>query len=114
MKKQLSAFFIALCWVVGMMAVFSFPPKIDQQQANASGQTVLNELSIPDLHLRTSSGESKTPPFEIDWRLSTKLNSEWIPDFLTTEIAHISPSFFQKSRSLLDILQFFIQYFYSW
>ncbi len=114
MKKRLSAFFITLCWVIGMMAVFSFPPKIDLHEVNASRKTVLKELSSPDLHLRTSSGEFKSPPFEIDWRLSAKLNSEWIPDFLTTEIAHISPSFFQKSRSLLDIRQFFIQYFYSW
>lgn len=114
MKKRLSAFFISLCWVVGMMAVFSFPPKIDLYEANPVGKTVLKELSSPDLHIRTSFEELKTPPFEIDWRLSAKLNSEWIPGFLSTEIAHISSSFFQKSRSLLDIRQFFIQYFYSW
>ena len=114
MKKRLSAFFITLCWVVGMMAVFSFPPKINLHESHAAAQTVLNELSSPDLHIRTSFEELKTPPFEIDWRLNAKLNSEWIPGFLTTEIAHISPSFFQKSRSLLDIRQFFIHFFHSW
>lgn len=114
MKKRLFTFFIALSWVVGMMAVFSIPSKINLVEGKYAGQTVLNELSIPDFPFRTYIENIETPPFEIDWRLSAKLNPEWIPDFLNTEIAHISPSFFQKSRALLDIRQFFMRYFYSW
>ncbi|MBC6367852.1 hypothetical protein [Algoriphagus sp. AK58] len=114
MKTQRFAFFLSLCWMIGMVAVFSFPPKIIIESEGKSSQTFLKEVSGPDLHLRTTFENLKTPPFEVDWRLSAKLNSEWIPEFFSTSVVYLAPSFFQKSRALLDIKQFFIRFFYSW
>lgn len=114
MKTQRFAFLLSLCWVIGMVAVFSFPPQIIIESEGKNNQTILKEVSTPDLHLRSSVENLKTPPFEVDWRLSAKLNSEWIPEFLSPSTIYLAPSFFQKSRALLDIRQFFIRYYYTW
>lgn len=114
MKIQRIAFFLGVCWMIGMVAVFSFPPQFTLEQEGKSNQTFLKEISGPDLNLLASVENLKTPPFEVDWRLSAKLNSEWIPQFLSPTSVYLAPSFFQKSGALLDIRQFFIRYFYTW
>ncbi|WP_111392871.1 hypothetical protein [Algoriphagus aquaeductus] len=114
MKKRQSAFFLSLCWMISMVAVFSFPPKIPTEGNNKSRQTFLSEVSGPDLHFRSTFENPKTPPFEIDWRLNGKLNSEWIPAIFSPSSTYLAPAFFTKSRALLDIRLFFIRYFYSW
>jgi len=114
MKKQRIAFLLGLCWVIGMIAIFSFPPKLKTQKETTDSETILKEISGPTLHLRASFENFKTPPFEIDWRLFAKLNPTWKPEYYSTLLIHFAPSFFQKSRALLDSKLFFIQYFYSW
>jgi len=114
MKKQRLAFFLCVCWMIGLMAVFSFPPKFSFERKEKSNPTFLKAVSGPDLQLISSAENLKTPPFEIDCRLTAKLNSEWIPLFLSPVSVYLSPFFFKKSRALIDIRQFFIRYFYTW
>lgn len=114
MKKQCIAFLLGLCWVIGMIAVFSFPPKIKIQNETSGSDTILKEITGPTLHLRTSFENFKTPPFEIDWRLFSKLNPTWKPENYSTLLIHFAPSYFQKSRALIDHKLFFIKFFYSW
>ena len=114
MKKRSFAFFLAFCWVIGMVAIFSFPPKIKTAEEKTSHDTFLNELASPELHIRTSFENLKVPPFEIDWRLGFKFNTEWFPGFVQVGVRYLPPSYFQKSRSLLDTRLFFIRFFYSW
>jgi hypothetical protein len=114
MKTQRFAFLLSFCWMIGMVAVFSFPPKITIDHNGRFHSTSLKEIAGPELHLRASFENPTTPPLEIDWRLSAKLNSEWIPGFFSLSTAYLAPSYFQKSKALLDIHQFFIRFFYTW
>jgi hypothetical protein len=100
--------------MIGMVAVFSFPPKITIDHQGRSHSTLVKEIEWPELHLRVCCENPTTPPFEIDWRLSAKLHSEWIPEFFSLSTGYLAPSYFQKSRALLDIRQFFIRFFHTW
>lgn len=115
MKKQQIALLLSWCWAIGLVAVFSFPPKIKVAEQWDFQQTHVQEKSNLEIHFRsTSADQSQVPPFEIDWTLTGKLNSEWIPSFLAPSTVWLAPSFIRKSKALLDIHQFFIQYYYTW
>ncbi|OYX15543.1 MAG: hypothetical protein B7Z16_13280 [Algoriphagus sp. 32-45-6] len=114
MKKQQIALFLSFCWAIGLVAVFSFPPT-QKSQSRVQENTVVQELSSPHFHLRTSSaGSTSVPGFEVDWSLFSRLNSDWVPSSILPFTRYFAPTFFQKSRGLLNHFQFFIQYFYSW
>jgi hypothetical protein len=114
MKKQRLAFLLSLCWAIGMVAVFSFPPKINTEEGGKNNQTYVKSVFVPDLRISIGVENHKTPPFEVDWRLNAQLNAEWIPAFLSVSASYFAPSFFEKSRALQDIRQFFIRYFHTW
>ncbi|WP_133553168.1 hypothetical protein [Algoriphagus boseongensis] len=114
MKKQGIAFLLFFCWIVGITAVFSFPPKLNQASQKAPITTSVSEIQSQNIHFRASQDRPQIPPFEIDWRLSAKLNSTWIPEFKAVRSIYLPPSFFQKSKALFDVKETFIRFFHSW
>ncbi len=114
MKKRNFAFVLALCWLVGMVAVCSFPQKIKFRGEDSSERSYVKELSGPELHGRPLFENLKVPPFEIDWRLYFKSCDEWIDREFLPGNRYFAPSYFQKSKAFFDIRLIFIRYFYSW
>jgi hypothetical protein len=114
MKNRGFAFLLTLCWIIGMSAVFSFPPKIETNAYADIPSAVVGEIQGPQIHFRTVSGPPQIPPFEVDWSVIHKFNSIWIPDFKQVFLEYFAPAFFQKSRALFDVKETFIRYFYTW
>lgn len=112
-KKQL-AFFLGLFWLLGMTAYFNASLGASIQKNSDSKQALLKEISLPGVEIRSSGSNFSVPPFKIDWSTYGKLN----PDNFQFHIAlnpqeKTIPSFFLK-EDLFNIIQFFIQYYYTW
>jgi hypothetical protein len=114
MKNQGIAFLLTLCWIIGMSAVFSFPPKIASNDIAENTSAVIGEIQGPQIHFRTVADSPQVPSFKIDWSLIHKFNSIWIPDFRRVLLEYLAPAFFQKSRALFDVKETFIRFFYTW
>lgn len=104
---------LSVSWLTGFLAVF-FLSTVEVRASGKSETSIIHEISNPDFHLRTVNDRLEIPSSEIDWRLSWRLNSEWIPSFLNPFSFFYAPSFFQKSRALFDVKVLFIHFFHTW
>ena len=112
MKKQKIAFLLSLSWLIGLIAVFSFPPAINTT-SDHHHKSELSEISTPDLVLRTSGPSPEVPAFKADFNFAGLLTSNWISEFAPSESQYFPPSFFTKSRPLFDVLITFFYFFYT-
>jgi hypothetical protein len=114
MKNRLPFVVLSLSWLTGFIAVFFFSAVEVKASAKSEKNSIVQEISGPDIHLRSVNEKLEIPSLEIDWRLSWKLNSEWIPSFINPFSFFFAPSFFQKSRALFDVKALFIHFFHTW
>jgi hypothetical protein len=105
---------LSLSWAIGLIAVFSFPPTIKLEQNDSFRDSVLNEISAPNFYLRSTSENLEVPPYKLNWSLSFRLGPNWISKSTGDYIQFLAPSFFQKSKALSNVFDFFITFFYSW
>lgn len=115
MRKQLSVLMISFSWVVWLAAVFAFPSHTwTSFPESARHDTTVKISDGNSLQFSPSVDRLEVPSFKVDWRLSGKLNSEWIPAFYSSVNTFRPSSFFKKSRPLFDVKTTFIQFFYTW
>jgi len=114
MKKQKTAFLLSLAWLIGMVAIFSFPPAAKNSQADQSRQAQLQSISAPDLHYSISDQTPEVPAFKANLNISVFLSALWSVAFIPSNSQHFSPSFFSKSRALFDVLITFFYFFHTW
>lgn len=114
MKKQKIALLLSLSWLIGLIAVFSFPPSIKTLPDHHSQQSELREITVPDLVLRVSGQTPEVPAFKADIHFSDLLGAYSKTDFVPFITQYLSPSFFAKSRPLFDVLITFFYFFHTW
>lgn len=114
MKKQKIALFLGLTWLIGMIAVFSFPPTLERSADPTTQNAVIQKISSPDLLLRTSSESLEVPSFKIDWRFQGFLNPEFSVEFFRVYPIHLTSSVYDRSGPLFDVLIIFFHFFYTW
>lgn len=114
MKKQKIALLLSLSWLIGLIAVFSFPPSIKWTPEPDSQQSELREITAPDLVLRAAGQTPEVPAFKADLHFSDLLSSYYKTDFVPSISQYLAPSFFAKSRPLFDVLITFFYFFYTW
>ncbi|RIW15787.1 hypothetical protein D0X99_10210 [Algoriphagus lacus] len=114
MKKQKIALFLSLTWLIGMIAVFSFPPTLDASTDSSNEQSIIQKISSPEILLRTSSESLEIPPFKIDWRFNGFLYPPFSVEYFTVYPIYLSSSFYDRSNPLFDILITFFHYFHTW
>lgn len=114
MKKQKIALFLSLTWLIGMIAVFSFPPNLERIGQGTAGHASIQKVSSPDLQLRSTSGSLEVPPFKVDWRLDAFLHPAYCVVFFTVYPIYLASSFYSGSGPLFDVLITFFHFFYTW
>lgn len=114
MKKQKIALLLSLCWLLGLIAVFSFPPIIQTDAVHGSTTAVLSEWSSPELNIRTSGEIPEVPGFKAEWRFFDLLSSDRYNQLLSSKVKTQTPSFIKKSRPLFDVLLTFFYFFHTW
>lgn len=114
MKKQKIALFLSLSWLIGMIAVFSFPPPLDPSTDSGAKQSVIQKISSPEILLRTSTESLEIPPFKIDWRFNGFLYPAFSVEFFTVYPISLSSSIYDRSGPLFNILITFFYYFHTW
>jgi hypothetical protein len=114
MKKQKIALLLSLCWLLGLIAVFSFPPGIQSDADPGSSDPVLSEWSSPELILRTSGEAPEVPGFKAEWRFFDLISSDRHILPQSSKVKTLAPSFIKKSRPLFDVLITFFYFFYTW
>lgn len=114
MKNQKIAFLLSLSWLIGLVAVFSFPPEIKIKSDGFTHQSELREITAPELVLRTSGQSPEVPAFKADLHFSDLLGSYSDIDFVPCLAQYLSPSFFTKSKALFNVLITFFYFFYTW
>ena len=113
MKKQKIALFLSLTWLIGMIAVFSFPPHLNRID-HRSEQASIQKVSSPDLLLRSTSNSLEVPPFKVDWRMDAFLHPAYSAVFFTVYPIYLAASFYTGSGPLFDVLTTFFHFFYTW
>lgn len=114
MKKQKIAFLLSLAWLIGLIAVFSFPPAIKADSRFPFQKSELREITAPDLIYRSSGQTLEVPAFKADLSILDLISSKCSADFGPSSSKYLSPSFFTKSRPLFDVLITFFYFFYTW
>jgi hypothetical protein len=114
MKKQKIALLLSLCWLLGLVAVFSSPPIIQSKADHGSSTAVLSEWSSPELIIRTSGEITEVPGFKAEWRFFDLISSDRHIQPLSSKINAHTPSFIKKSRPLFDVFITFFYFFYTW
>ena len=114
MKKQKTAFLLSLAWLIGMVAIFSFPPAAKRSTSEHPRQSELRHVSVPGLVSSLSDHSPSVPAFKADLNLSAFLGSHWKVDFIPSLSQYLAPSFFSKSRALFDVLITFFYFFHTW
>lgn len=114
MKKQKIALLLSLTWLIGMVAVFSFPPTTDAYSDSSTQQSVIQKISSPEILLRTSTESLEIPPFKIDWRFNGFLYPAFSVEFFTVYPIYLSSSAYDRSGPLFNILITFFHYFHTW
>jgi len=114
MKKQKTAFLLSLAWLIGMVAIFSFPPAVKRSSGEHPRQSELSHVSVPGLVSNLSDHTTSVPAFKADLNVSAFLGSHWKVDFVPSLSQYLSPSFFSKSRALFDVLITFFYFFHTW
>ncbi|OOG74813.1 hypothetical protein [Algoriphagus sp. A40] len=114
MKKQKIALLLSLSWLIGLIAIFSFPPSIKSAAEPHSQHSELREITAPDLVLRASGQTPEVPAFKADLHFSDLLSANSKTDFVPSITQYLSPSFFTKSRPLFDVLITFFYFFHTW
>ncbi len=105
---------LSFSWLTGFITAFFFLA-VDVKVSEKSERTsIVQEISNPDFHTRILTEKIEIPSLKIDWNLSWRLNSDWIPSFIRPSTFYLSPSFFQKSRALFDVKALFIHFFHTW
>lgn len=114
MKKQQIALLLSLAWLIGLIAVFSFPPIVKNGLDTHGNQSTLSEIVTPEMTLRVSGENPEVPGFKADWSfiglISSEININWTP----SHSQYLSPAFFTKSRPLFDVLVTFFYFFHTW
>lgn len=114
MKKQKIAFFLSLAWLVGVVAVFSFPPALDNSHRSASQTSELKAISSPNLVFNLVDQSPEVPAFKASLSLADFVGNAWSADFVPPLTQYLSPSFFAKSKALFDVLTTFFYFFHTW
>lgn len=114
MNKKQIAFFLGLIWLVSFTAFMSIPTRASHFTSDDENLSTLHESVAPTIHLLGSSDTPKTPPFSVDWTVWSKFNSQWSSLNLALGTDFFQPSFFKKSLPLFDVIETFIQFFYTW
>jgi hypothetical protein len=114
MKKQKIALLLSLCWLLGLIAVFSFPPNIPSNFDQESSTASLSEWSSPELIVRTSGEIPEVPGFKAEWRFFDLISSDRYNQPLSSKVKTHTPSFIKKSRPLFDVLNTFFYFFHTW
>lgn len=114
MKKQKTAFFLILVWVIGMVVVFSFPPSIKSTPDPQDRHSELRGISIPELTLNLTGQSPEVPAFKAQLNAFDLVSAQFRVDFVPPIRQYVSPSFFAKSRALFDQLITFFYFFHTW
>ena len=114
MKKQKTAFLLSLAWLIGMVAIFSFPPAAKRSTGEYPRQSDLKQISTPGLVTNLSDHSPSVPAFKASLNLSAFLGAQWRVDFIPAPSQYLSPAFFSKSRALFDVLITFFYFFHTW
>jgi hypothetical protein len=114
MKKQKIALLLSCFWLLGLAAVFSFPPDAKTGMALENNRSELNQLYSPELTLRCSGENLVVPGFKADLSFAGFIDSAVGIDWLPFHSPYLSPAFFQKSKPLFDVLILFFHFFYTW
>ncbi|MDP2043122.1 MAG: hypothetical protein Q8S14_16920 [Algoriphagus sp.] len=114
MKKQKIALLLSLSWLLGLIAVFSFPPDIQSDADHGSSTALLSEWSSPELIIRTSGEIPEVPGFKAEWKFFDLISSDRYIQLLSSKVKTHTPSFIKKSRPLFDVLITFFYFFYTW
>jgi hypothetical protein len=114
MKKQKIAFLLSFAWLIGIIAVFSFPPDAKYPVDSETSQSELRGISTPTLTFTLVDHSPEVPPFKAGLGFTYFLNSDWTFDLVTLTSQYFAPSFFTKSRALFDVLITFFYFFHTW
>ncbi len=114
MKKQRIAFFLGLVWLIGIVAVFSFPPPSKLRTETNSSSAELKGISTPDLVFSLVDHSPEVPAFKASLGIADLKNTDWSVAFVPSFLQYLSPSFFTKSKALFDVLTTFFYFFYTW
>lgn len=105
---------LSLAWLLGLVAIFTISPVHKSSLVHTDQQDLVKEISLPGLEFRSQNAASKVPPFKIDWSLFGRLNPDLAGSFLSIPQSTLSKPHWAEPKALLDLFQFFIQFFYTW
>lgn len=114
MKKQKIALLLSLAWLVGIVAVSSFSPAPRQSPDHPSHRSELGVVGTPGLNCWNSGQSPEVPAFRADLAGAALLGSWVHPELIPSVSQYYSPSFFNKSRALFDVLITFFYFFHTW
>jgi hypothetical protein len=114
MKKQRIAFLLSFAWLIGIVAVFSFPPEAKYPADSQSSQSELRGISAPELAFTLVDYSPEIPPLKAGASFPHFLNPDWTFDLVSLTSQYFAPSFFTKSRALFDVLITFFYFFHTW
>ncbi|WP_343852136.1 hypothetical protein [Algoriphagus jejuensis] len=114
MKKQKIAVLLSLAWLIGMVAVFSFPPSIKKESHRQSHHSELSEITAVELVFRSAGQSPEVPAFKAELNFADLVSSQSSISFASLGSHYFSPSFFTKSRPLFDVLITFFYFFHTW
>jgi len=73
---------LSFSWLTGFIAAFFFSAVDVNVSWKSERTSIVQEISSPDFHSRILTEKPEVPSLQIDWNLSWKLNSVWIPSFI--------------------------------